>query len=151
MITDLSTSETGVDLGQRCHPGCFACGARAGDGLGLRFTSEPDGAVVGSFACAGKYQGYPGRLHGGIIATLADAAMTHCLFLRGVTAVTGKLKLRFPHPVEVGAEATVRATVANSLPPLYLLKAEISQAGTVRATAEGLFIEQRCEGEDTQE
>ena len=82
---------------------------------------------------------------------LADAAMTHCLFLRRISAVTGKLKLRFPHPVEVGVDATVRATLVKNSPPLFKLKAEISLAGTVRATAEGLFIEQQLNGEDSQE
>ena len=151
MTTDLATSKSATDLPGRCHPACFACGVRNGDGLGLRFTEEPDGTVVGSFACDGKYQGYPDRLHGGVIAILADAAMTHCLFLRRISAVTGKLRLRFPYPVEVGMAATVRATLVRNSPPLFELKAEISQAGTVRATAEGLFIEQRLSGEDAQE
>lgn len=73
---------------------------------------------------------------------LADAAMTHCLFLRRIRAVTCKLKLRFPRPVEVGMDATVRATLVKSSRPLFELEAEISQAGTVRVTAEALFMEQ---------
>ena len=151
MTTDLATSEPATDLPDRCHPACIACGVRNGDGLGLRFTEEPDGTVVGSFACNGEYQGYPNRLHGGVIAMLADAAMTHCLFLRQISAVTAKLKLRLPHPVEVGVAATVRATMVRNSPPLFLLKAEISQTGTVRATAEALFIEQQLDGENNQE
>ena len=82
---------------------------------------------------------------------LADAAMTHCLFLRRIRAVTGKLKLRFPRPVEVGVAATVRATLVMNSPPAFVLKAEISQAGTVRATAEALFVEQQLSKENTQE
>ena len=150
MTTDLAASETATDLPRRCHPACFVCGVQSGDGLGLRFTEEPDGTVVGSFACDGKYQGYPSRLHGGVIAMLADAAMTHWLFLHRISAVTGKLKLRFPRPVEVGLAAIVRATLVRSSSPVFVLKAEIAQAGTVRATAEGLFIEQQLNGEDAQ-
>ena len=151
MTTDLATGETATDLSERCHPACIACGTRHGEGLGLRFTEEADGTVVGFFACDGKYQGYPDRLHGGVIAMLADAAMTHCLFLRQISAVTAKLKLRLPRPVEVGVAATVRATMVRNSPPLFVLKAEISQAGTVRATAEALFIEQQLSGKNTQE
>jgi acyl-coenzyme A thioesterase PaaI-like protein len=124
---------------------------RDGEGLGLQFTEQADGSVVGVFACEGKYQGYPDRLHGGIVAMLADAAMTHCLFVRRISAVTGKLRLRFPHPVEVGVQATVRATLVSSSPPAYALKAEVWQAGTLRATAEGLFVEQPLNGEDSRE
>jgi acyl-coenzyme A thioesterase PaaI-like protein len=139
VITDHTTRD---DLPDRCHPACFACGAQNHDGLGLRFEERPDGTVVGTFACDGKYQGYPGRLHGGIVAMMADAAMTHCLFVQRITAVTGKLKLRFPRPVEVGVPATVRARLVVNSPPAFALEAEIAQGGTVRATAEGLFVEQ---------
>ena len=142
MTTDLATGKPATDLPDRCHPACFACGVRNGGGLGLRFREESDGTVVGSFACDSKYQGYPDRLHGGVVAMLADAAMTHCLFLRRIRAVTGRLRLRFPRPVEVGVVATVRATLTKNSPPIFELKAEISQAGIVRVTAEALFIEQ---------
>ena len=77
---------------------------------------------------------------------LADAAMTHCLFTCGVKAVTGKLALRIPRPVEVGVAAVVRAMLVSSSPPVFVLKADISQAGMVRATAEGLFVEQNPNG-----
>lgn len=73
---------------------------------------------------------------------LVDAAMIHCLFVHGIKAVTGKLKLRFPRPVEMGVAAIVRATLVMNSPPAFELKAEISQAGTVRATTEALFVEQ---------
>lgn len=141
MTTSRATSRSETGLPDRCHRACFACGVRNGDGLGLRFTEQPDGSVVGSFACEGKYQGYPDRLHGGVVAMLADAAMTHCLFVHRVKAVTGKLELRFPRPVAVGVSATVRATLVKNAPPAFVVRAEVSQAGTVRATAEGLFVE----------
>lgn len=141
MTTDVATSDSDTALPDRCHPACFACGVRNGDGLGLRFTEEPDGSVVGAFACEDKYQGYPDRLHGGVVAMLADAAMTHCLFVHQIKAVTGKLELRFPHAVAVGVSATVRAMLVRNSPPAFVVRAEISQAGTVRATAEALFVE----------
>ena len=151
MTIDLAITETATDLPARCHPACFACGVQNGDGLGLQFTEQPDGSVVGSFACDGKYQGYPDCLHGGVIAMMADAAMTHCLFVHRIKAVTGKLNLRFPRPVEVGVAATVRATLVMNSPPAFQLKAEIWQAGTVRATAQALFVEQQPSEDNTQE
>ena len=99
MTTDVATGKSAPSLPDRCHPACFACSVQGGGGLGLQFKEEPDGSVVGSFACDGKYQGYPDRLHGGVVAMLADAAMTHCLFVHHIKAVTGTLKLRFPRPV----------------------------------------------------
>ena len=82
---------------------------------------------------------------------LVDAAMIHCLFVHGIKAVTGKLNLRFPRPVEIGVAATVRATLVMNSPPACELKAEVSQAGTIRATAEALFVEQQLSQENTRE
>ena len=149
MTIDTATSETTAGLARRCHPACIACGVHSGEGLALRFVEQSDGTVVGSFACDRKYQGYPDRLHGGVVAMLADAAMTHWLFLRRIRAVTAKLRLRFPRPVEVGAIATVRASVLRNSPPLFVLKAEVWQEGTLRATAEGLFVQQQLYMENT--
>lgn len=136
------TTESATGLAERCHPACIACGALNGDSLDLRFAKRQDGSVVGTFACDGKYQGYPDRLHGGVVAMLADAAMTHCLFLNKISAVTGKLNLRFPRPVQVGIVADVRAEITKNSPPLFELRAEVSQGGVVCVTAEALFVQQ---------
>ena len=114
----------------------MACGSA---GLGLRFDPQPDGSVEGVFDCAPVYQGYQDRLHGGVVATLADAAMTHCLFARGIAAFTAKLEITFRHPVRVGREARVRAWLECETGVLYELRAELRQAGRVCATAHGLF------------
>jgi len=144
VTTDPAACETFTDLSVHCHGACFVCGQRSQDGLGLRFTEEADGSVVGCFACDERYQGYPDRLHGGVIAMLLDAAMTHCLFVRDIMAVTGSLKLRMTRLAEVGVPACLRAWLVRSAPPGYLLKAELSQIGIVRATAEGLFVERQA-------
>jgi len=144
VTTDPPASRVLAERSDRCHEACFVCGAGNHRGLGLRFTEEPDGSVTGSFACDAWYQGYPDRLHGGVIAMLADAAMTHCLFAHDIAAVTGSLKLRMTRPAEVGIPAQLRAWLVRSAPPGYVLRAELSQAGIVRATAEGLFVEREA-------
>ena len=74
--------EKDAGLEHYCHPSCVVCGTRNAGGLGLRFREEADGSVVASFPCDSQYQGYPDRLHGGVVSMLLDAAMTHCLFAR---------------------------------------------------------------------
>lgn len=123
----------------QCHPGCIACRSRDRGGLGLRFESLSDGSVSATFACDATYQSYPDRLHGGIVATLLDAAMTHCLFARGVNAVTARLNIRFRHPVEIDARASVRAWVTRDASPLYEMKAELRQDDRVCAVADAKF------------
>lgn len=123
-----------------CHPACIACRPRDAGGLGLQFRVEADGSVVAEFPCDQGYQGYPDRLHGGVVATLLDAAMTHCLFGQGVQGYTGRLNIQFRHPVQVECVATIRARLERANPPLYILEAEICQAGEVRARGQAKFF-----------
>jgi len=122
------------------HPDCFACRPREEGGLGLRFETDGDRGVRAAFPCDAEHQGYPGRLHGGIVATLLDAAMTHCLFALGTSGYTGRLNVRYRLPVEVDQDAVVCARVTRCSPPLYVLEAELEQGGRVRALAEGKFL-----------
>ena len=127
------------------HPGCFVCGPANGCGLGLEFCLGPDGAVEASFACQGVFEGYPATLHGGIICTLLDGAMTNCLFAHGHAAVTAELRVRFRHPVITERPAKVRAWIASSLRPLHELAAELVQEQQVMATARGKFLEKTAQ------
>jgi acyl-coenzyme A thioesterase PaaI-like protein len=123
-----------------CHPDCIACRAPDEGGLGLSFAPQLDGSVVADYACDPGYQGYPDRLHGGIIALLLDAAMTHCLFAQGQQGVTARLAIRYAHPVELEVPATVHAAVVRVRGTLRELEASIQQGGVVRATASGCFL-----------
>ena len=128
-------------LRRHSHPGCFVCGAANGHGLGLEFRLGEDGVVEAAFACQGVFEGYPATLHGGIICTLLDGAMTNCLFAHGHAAVTAELKVRFRHPVLTERPARVRAWIASSLRPLHELAAVLVQEEQVMATGHGRFLE----------
>ncbi len=131
-------------LRRQSHPECFACGPANGHGLGLDFRVARDGAVEASFACGAQFAGYPGILHGGIICTLLDGAMTNCLFAHGLAAVTVDLSVRFRHPAAVNRPATVRAWLDGVDSPVHRLAAEIVQEGQTIATATARFVEQRA-------
>ncbi len=152
MVRANSTSEGGLvntsdaqrdessPLGRCCHPACLVCGERNQSGLGLRFEQQPDGSVLGRFACDANYQGYPDRLHGGVVSMLLDAAMTNCLFAKGIQAVTARMNVRFRHPVRLSTEAVIQARLVDQAPPLYVLKAELLQAGQACALADAKFF-----------
>jgi hypothetical protein len=91
-------------LREEWHGGCVACGGCNGQGLRLGFCVREAGYVEASFGCDAAYEGFSGYLHGGIIATLLDAAMTNCLFAHGLVGLTGELKVRYLHPVSIGRE-----------------------------------------------
>jgi uncharacterized protein (TIGR00369 family) len=117
------------------------CGARNEGSWGLRFRREDDDTVSARFQAHPGLQGYEGLLHGGVVASLLDAAMTHCLFHHGVQAVTGDLHIRFVEPVACQALVDIRARVVGATPPLYSLRAELLRGERIMAWAEGRFMQ----------
>jgi acyl-coenzyme A thioesterase PaaI-like protein len=123
------------------HPNCVVCGPKHLFGMRLAFALLPDGSVQASFHRGEAFEGYPGLLHGGIISSLLDGAMTNCLYAHGQRGVTGELKVRFQHPVTTNRDAVVRAWIHDSSPPLHVLKAEVIQDELRKANATGKFME----------
>lgn len=134
--------KTSSGICSQVHPRCIVCSITNARGLHLDFNVSENGDVKAVFECSDALEGYPGILHGGVISTILDGAMGHCMFARGQTAVTVEMTTRFRHPVLTGHEATVHAWITRSSHPLYLLEAEIIQGGEVKATAKSKFYDQ---------
>lgn len=139
MNTTDAEMNTTTELSRRCHPACLVCGNGRPDGLALRFERQTDGSVAAEFDCSAGFQGYPDRLHGGVVAMLLDAGMTHCLFARGIAGLTAKLSIRYHRAVMLGVPAVIRARIAESKSPLYYLESEVVQGEDICATAKGTF------------
>jgi acyl-coenzyme A thioesterase PaaI-like protein len=141
-----SVDFTDVEIARRntqteAHPFCFACSASNPMGLALRYRGSQDGSVSASFIGNCALEGYPGVLHGGIVATLLDGAMTNCLFARGIRALTADLRVRYRLPVLAAEELKVRAWLESSRHGLLELRAEITQGRKVKAQAHGKFFQ----------
>jgi len=128
---------------QNGHSKCLLCGNLNPRSLNLSFLADGTGGVRTEFKAHNELQGYDDILHGGVIASLLDAAMTHCLFHHGVQAVTADLHVRFVKPVSCNVSLEIRACVLSSYPPLYRLRAEILLDKHVMAWAEAKFIQRR--------
>lgn len=128
------------DRHQSVHARCLVCGMDNERGLRLKFDPCPDGAVRSSFHCPPGLEGYDGILHGGIISTLLDGAMTNCLFARGIKALTVDLKVRFMLPVDTGNAIQLRAWIQRNIFRFYLLEAQLTQSGAVKARGAGKFL-----------
>ncbi len=124
------------------HPKCIAWGFANRNGLHLKFETVIDGSVMATFSCDEDFEGYPGILHGGIISLILDSAMGNCMFARGLATVTVEITMKFRHSVVTGQEATVLARITRHSHPLYLLEAEITQNGKIKATARGKYYDQ---------
>ena len=140
MTTDLGPAGLAA-VRERLHGNCVVCGHSNKRGFRLVFTLSGDGSVTGTFSCDESFEGYSKFLHGGVISSLLDGAMTNCMFANGCISVTAELKVRFRHPVAVGVPATVRARIVGSRNRLHMVKAELLQDQEIKATAEGKFME----------
>jgi acyl-coenzyme A thioesterase PaaI-like protein len=107
----------------------------------LEFAVREEGYVETCFPCDAAFEGFPGYLHGGIIAMLLDAAMTNCLFANGFVGMTGELKVRYSHPVCIGTAARVYARLERSVHRLHSFRSELEQDGVIKAVASGRFLE----------
>ena len=124
------------------HDTCLLCGNKNPIGFKLKFDVEQAGMVSSEFFCHFRFEGYKGYLHGGVIASIIDSAMTNCLFSQGLAAVTAELSVKYGTPVRCGKPAIVRAWIVKSFPPLHSLRSEIAQNGAVVVTAEAKFMEE---------
>lgn len=140
VITDRTSADMSA-LQTRLHSQCMLCGAEHPQGLRLAFSTHADGHVEATFPCQRVYQGYTGYLHGGVIAALLDSAMTNCLFAHGHATLTGELNVRFLKPVIISRSAVVSARLAESLPPLFHMEADLRQGKEIMARATAKFVE----------
>ena len=125
---------------KRFHSHCIVCNRPHSKALGLKFQVQSDGGVSGTVDCSSDFEGYNGLLHGGVISSIADGAMTNCLFAHGVVAVTAELTVRFRHPVELTMPLEVTAWITRSTTPLYSLEAKLIQSGQLKARATAKFM-----------
>ena len=124
------------------HPACIVCSPKNARGLRMKFSINSDGSVKAAFKCEKSLEGYPGMMHGGVIASILDGAMGNCMFAHGRTTVTVEMITKFRNPLTIGHEAVVSAKITRASHPLYLLEAEISQDGKVKASAKGKYYDQ---------
>jgi uncharacterized protein (TIGR00369 family) len=110
----------------------------------LEFFLAPEGNVVSFPTVASIYDGHPGYLHGGIIATLLDEAMSKAVRATGKTAMTRKIEVEYLRPVPSGAELRIEGCIVRSEERKHWTEARILNArGTVLAQAQGFFLEIR--------
>jgi len=138
--TDLAMDEL-TSVRDREHGNCVVCSRANGSGLGIEYTVVDGCVVEATFGCEKAYEGYHDVIHGGVISSLIDGAMTNCVFAKGYVAFTAELSVRFQHPVSTGVPATIRAWIDKSYRPLHYLKAELVQDQITKVTAEGKFME----------
>ena len=128
---------------------CFGCGEANESGLRLEFLLAPDGSVVSLPTVSETFEGHPGILHGGIIATLLDEAMSKAVRARGRPSMTFHMEVEFLRPVPSRTQLRLEGRVVRSDARRHSTEAKIvDSGGVVLAQATGIFVEIRADRRD---
>lgn len=72
----------------RPQPQCFACGASNPSGLKLQFHVNGHGSVIADWTPSNIWEGFQGFIHGGIVSTVLDEAMSKAVAAAAKPAFT---------------------------------------------------------------
>jgi len=137
-----ATAENLTPMTHTAQNRCFGCGEANPAGLHLEFLLAADHTVVCLATLPETFEGPPGYLHGGIIATLLDETMSKSVRAKGFTAMTRHLEVDYLRPVPSGAPIRMEGRMLQSDGRKHWIEARIVNAeGTVLARSKGLFVE----------
>jgi acyl-coenzyme A thioesterase PaaI-like protein len=123
---------------------CFVCGARNDFGLHANFYETDSNELVALIKPSDQHQGFPGRMHGGIAATILDEAIERSVKVgkdEQVWSVTLELKTKFRKPVPLDQELKIVARVTREMSRFFEGTGEIVLPnGDVAVTAEGRYM-----------
>jgi acyl-coenzyme A thioesterase PaaI-like protein len=121
---------------------CFGCGGDNAHGLHLTFFPDDRGGVWSPFVAEGRFEGYTGMVHGGVISTVLDEVMAWSLYRNEIWAVTGSLAVRFRAPVLVGERTRAVGWIVGQRGRRVETGGEIrrEEDGSVAATATASFV-----------
>jgi acyl-coenzyme A thioesterase PaaI-like protein len=123
---------------------CFGCGSENPQGLHLHFElSKPDGIITATaaFQLTRLHQGPPGYIHGGIIATMLDEAMSKINRPLNVLAMTRHMEVEYLRPVPIDTPLKLASRHLRRDGRKLFHAAEIlSVNGRKLAEAKGFFL-----------
>lgn len=120
---------------------CFACGRDNEIGLKLEFCRRPEGEAEARWTPSPAHEGWPGVVHGGLLSTVLDEAMSHAVLAAGLKAMTAELRVRFREPAPSQAALSVKAWIAARTKRLVEAEASITGAdGQEYAHGWGRFL-----------
>ena len=123
---------------------CFVCGLRNPYGLQLVFRLE-NNSIVADFQPREEHQGFPGVVHGGIVAAVLDEALnrTSLLGKNPGWTMTGRLEVRYRRAVPYGQLLRVRAFLGSERGRMLQASGTITLAhdeSVVLAEGQGTFM-----------
>ncbi|MBA2679014.1 MAG: PaaI family thioesterase [Ktedonobacteraceae bacterium] len=123
---------------------CFVCGQRNPYGLHMLFRLEGT-TVVSDFTPSEEHQGFPGVIHGGIIAAVLDEALNRTSMLTDhpTWTMTGRLEVRYRRYVPYGPLLRVCASLESQRGRMVQAKGTLALADdekVILAEGQGTFM-----------
>lgn len=142
-LTKDEMAEKYTHLAHGGYPRCFGCGFDNAIGLKLEFQVAEDKSILCLTTIPDGYEGPPGCVHGGVIATMLDETMHKTVRALGVAvAVTRSIEIEYRRPVPIGKPLRVEARHLEQNGHKHCTEARIlDESKSVLATAKALFIE----------
>ena len=107
----------------------------------MRCQPDGKGKVSTRFKPESWMSGYPRQLHGGLVSTLLDGAMTQCLFAQNVQAVTAVMHTRFRRPAPMDRKLSVSAWIEHSYGRRHRVRSQLHDGDQLLAEAEAVFVD----------
>lgn len=123
---------------------CFVCGVSNPVGLNLRFYESGPGEVTADYTVPEHFQGYPGVVHGGIVAAMLDevAGRAHMGGDPPRFMYTARLDIRYRKNVPVGKPLRLVGMAGKSKRRTATASSRIyGLEGDLLAEAEALLVD----------
>jgi uncharacterized protein (TIGR00369 family) len=123
---------------------CFVCGLENAVGLKLRFSDNGADEVQAVFTADEQYQGYPGVVHGGVVAAMLDEAAGRTVMITDTNRfmMTGKMEIKYRQPVPVGQPLTLVGHLIRDRGRVAQAHGEVQLPdGSVAAEADVMLVE----------
>jgi len=123
---------------------CFVCGLKNAFGLKSRFYELENGELMAVFLPSKEHQGYPGRLHGGLAATILDETIGRAIMVAysdNIWGVTVDFSMRLRKPVPIDREIRVISRIVSDGRRSFEGTGEIIlEDGTVAIEGKGKYL-----------
>ena len=121
---------------------CFVCGKNNPNGLQLSFEiNKEKQSLKSTFITSPTFQGWDGIVHGGMVSTLLDEAMSKLVYELGHQAVTASLEVRFKKPAPILEPLSIHGEITEVSKRLIRAKAYVAKEdGTILATGISTFV-----------
>jgi len=122
---------------------CFGCGPGNAHGLKLRFKLDhANNSSMAKVKLPRQFEGPPGHIHGGILATLMDEAMGKVNKIFDTVSMTRHMEISYLRPSPLGVTLTVTGRFVKREGRKMFMEGEIrNAAGDLLVHSKGLFIQ----------